>query len=41
MNGIEETKAIQENAHKQRIEDQKRLEVLKNEFEATHKIEKK
>lgn len=41
MNGIEETKAIQENAHKQRIEDQKRLEVLKNEFEATYKIEKK
>ncbi len=41
MNGIEETKAIQENAHKQRIEDQKRLEVLKNEFEATHKIEEK
>lgn len=33
MNGIEETKAIQENARKQREEDKKRLAVLKNEFE--------
>lgn len=33
MNGIEETKAIQENARKQREEDQKRLAVLKDEFE--------
>lgn len=32
MNGIDETRAIQENAHKQRLEDQKRLEVIKNEF---------
>lgn len=33
MNGIEETKAIQENARKQREEDKKRLTVLKDEFE--------
>ena len=33
MNGIEETKAIQENARKQREEDKKRLAVLKDEFE--------
>lgn len=33
MNGIEETKAIQENARKQREEDKNRLAVLKDEFE--------
>lgn len=33
MNGIEETKAIQENARKQREEDKKRLAVLKDESE--------
>ncbi|MCR5835188.1 MAG: toxic anion resistance protein [Lachnospiraceae bacterium] len=32
MNGIEETKQIQENARAKRIEDQARLEVIKNEF---------
>lgn len=32
MTGIEETKAIEENARKQRLEDQKRLEVIKKEF---------
>ena len=32
VSGIDETKSIQENAHKQRIEDQKRLESIKNEF---------
>lgn len=32
VNGIDETKAIQENARKQRIEDAKRLEVIKQEF---------
>lgn len=32
MNGIEETKNIEEQARKQRIEDQKRLEVIKKEF---------
>lgn len=32
MNGIEETKQIQENAQKQRIEDQVRLEAIKADF---------
>ena len=32
VNGIDETKAIQENARKQRIEDAKRLETIKQEF---------
>lgn len=32
VNGIDETKAIQENARKQRIEDQARLENIKQEF---------
>ncbi len=33
MNGIEETRKIQENAQQKRIEDQKRLESLKQQFE--------
>ncbi len=33
VNGIEETRQIQENTRKQRLEDQKRLEIMKNEFE--------
>lgn len=32
VNGIDETRAIQENARKQRIEDAKRLETIKQEF---------
>lgn len=32
VNGIDETRAIQENARKQRIDEQKRLEVIKQEF---------
>lgn len=32
VNGIEETKQIQENARKKRIEDQSRLEAIKTEF---------
>lgn len=32
VNGIDETKTIQENARKQRIEDAKRLETIKQEF---------
>lgn len=32
VNGIDETKSIQENARKQRIEDAKRLETIKQEF---------
>lgn len=35
MTGIEETKKIQEEAAKKRIEDQKRLEVIKNDFNKT------
>ena len=36
VNGIDETKAIQENARKQRIEDAKRLETIKQEFNQKH-----
>ena len=32
VSGIEETKQIQENARKQRIEDQKKLEAIKDDF---------
>ena len=32
VSGIDETKAIQENARKKRIEDQARLENIKSEF---------
>ncbi len=32
VSGIDETRQIQENARKQRIEDQARLEVIKNDF---------
>ncbi len=32
MSGIDETRSIQENAHKQRIDDAKRLEAIKAEF---------
>ncbi len=35
MTGIEETKKIQEEAAKKRIEDQKRLEVIKSDFNKT------
>ena len=31
-NGIEETRSIQENAKKKRLEDQARLEALKEDF---------
>lgn len=42
MNGIDETQQIQENARKQRVEDQKRLEVIKQEFnQKYHMPEKK
>ena len=32
VSGIEETKQIQENARKQRVEDQKKLEAIKDDF---------
>lgn len=40
MNGIEETKQIQENAKKQRIDDQVRLEAIKSEFEKSYHMPK-
>ena len=40
MSGIEETKQIQENSRKQRIEDQARLETIKNEFNRTYHMPK-
>ncbi len=40
-NGIEETKQIQENARKQRIEDQARLENIKNEFNRMYHMPEK
>lgn len=36
MNGIDETKQIQENARKKRIEDQARLENIKTQFNKTY-----
>ena len=33
VSGIDETKQIQENARKQRVEDQKRLEAIKAQFD--------
>jgi uncharacterized protein YaaN involved in tellurite resistance len=42
VNGIEETRNIQENARKKRIEDAKRLEVIKQEFnQKYHMADKK
>ena len=42
VNGIDETRQIQENARKQRIEDQKRLEAIKSEFnEKSHVPDKR
>ncbi len=41
VNGIDETRNIQENAHKQRIEDQKRLEAIKSEFEQKYHLPNK
>ena len=34
MNGIDETRAIQENAHQKRADDQKRLEAINTDFRA-------
>lgn len=38
VTGIDETKAIQENARKQRIEDQRKLENIKEEFKRTYNM---
>lgn len=40
-NGIEETKQIQENARKQRVEDQARLQNIKNEFNRMYHMPEK
>lgn len=41
MNGIDETRAIQDNARKQRLDDQKRLEAIKQEFDRTYHMPRK
>ena len=40
VNGIDETKLIQENAKKKRVEDQVRLEAIKNEFNEKYNMPK-
>ncbi len=40
MNGIEETKKIQEEAHNQRVSDQAKLEDIKQEFNRTYNMPK-
>lgn len=40
VNGIDETKQIQENARKQRLEDQARLENIKREFNSRYAVPK-
>lgn len=40
MSGIDETRSIQENAHKQRIDDAKRLEAIKAEFNQRYSMPK-
>ena len=41
VSGIDETKQIQENARKQRIDDQKRLEAIKADFNTRYNMPKK
>lgn len=41
VNGIDETRQIQENARKQRVEDQARLETIKQEFNQRYHMPKK
>ena len=40
MSGIDETRAIQENAHAQRLEDQKRLQAIKDDFNQKYHMPK-
>ena len=40
VDGIEETRRIQEDAHKQRVEDQSRLQNIKDEFNRTYNMPK-
>ena len=39
-NGIDETRQIQENARKKRVDDQKRLEAIKAEFNQRYHVPK-
>ena len=41
VSGIDETRQIQENARRQRIEDQKRLETIKTDFNRRYHMPKK
>jgi len=41
VNGIDETKQIQENARKKRVEDQARLENIKTEFNSMYHMPNK
>ncbi len=41
VSGIDETRAIQENARKQRLEDQKRLDAIKEQFKAQYHMPNK
>ncbi|MDE6903171.1 MAG: toxic anion resistance protein, partial [Lachnospiraceae bacterium] len=38
VSGIDETRQIQENARKQRVDDQKRLEAIKADFDKRHNV---
>ena len=38
MNGIDETKQIQDNARRQRVEDKARLDNIKQEFNKMYKM---
>ena len=40
MNGIEETKKIQEQAHNQRVSDKAKLQNIKDEFNKTYNMPK-
>ena len=41
VDGIDETRRIQENAHRQRVEDQAKLEKIKQEFQAKYHVPEK
>ncbi len=41
VDGIEETRKIQENAHRQRVEDQQKLERIKQDFNAKYHVPNK
>ena len=41
VDGIEETRRIQENAHQQRLQDQAKLEKIKQDFQAKYHVPNK